>query len=108
MDFLITLAPLRPGFPAGMTAEERAAMDAHFHYLKALVTAGSVVLAGPVLDPAQPNGLIVIETADAAEAGRIMADDPSVKAGLMRPTLQPFRISLLRGRMEDRRAPQGG
>jgi uncharacterized protein YciI len=78
------------------TPEENEVMGAHFEYLKGLLEEGTLILAGPSLEP--PFGIIVFEAESEEEARRLVAEDPSVKAGLQRPELHPFRASLLRGR----------
>jgi uncharacterized protein len=78
------------------TPEEDEVMGAHFEYLKRLLEEGKLILAGPSLDPA--FGIIVFEADTEEEARRIIADDPSVEAGVQTPELSPFRASLLRGR----------
>ena len=78
------------------TEDESAVMRDHFAYLKGLLDAGKLVLAGPSLDP--PFGIIVFEADSEEEARQIVAGDPSVAAGLQTPELHPFRTSLLRGR----------
>jgi uncharacterized protein len=78
------------------TPEEDAVMGAHFEYLKGLLEEGTLILAGPSLEPV--FGIIVFEAETQEEARRLVADDPSVKAGVQTPELHPFRASLLRGR----------
>ncbi len=54
--FLAKLIPPRPSFTADMTAEERQVMMDHSVYLGKHVEAGTVIVMGPVLDPARPMG----------------------------------------------------
>jgi hypothetical protein len=90
------IAP-RPTFVQDMTDAEQAMMGAHAAYWQGLLDAGTAVLFGPVLDPAGPYGLGVLDLDDPAEAGRITAADPAVRGGLraevypMGPTVsRPF------------------
>jgi uncharacterized protein len=78
------------------TPEEDEVMGAHFQYLKRLLEEGKLILAGPSLDP--PFGIIVFEAESEEEARRLIADDPSVAAGVQTPELHPYRASLLRER----------
>lgn len=71
-------------------------MEDHFAYLKSLLEAGKLILAGPSLDP--PFGIIVLEAENEDEARRLVEADPSVAARVQTPELYPFRASLLRGR----------
>ena len=54
--FLAKLIPPRPSFTADMNAEERQVMMDHGAYLRKYVEAGTVIVMGPVLDPAWPMG----------------------------------------------------
>lgn len=98
--FMARLLGTREGWPENMTGDEQRIMGEHFVYLKELVGAGKVLLAGPVFDPEAAFGLIVLEVESEAEARAIVEADPSVKAGLHRFTLAPMRASLLLGREE--------
>ena len=71
-------------------------MTAHFEYLRGLLDGGTLILAGPSLEPT--FGVIVFEAESEEEARRIIAADPSVASGLQTPELHPFRASLVRGR----------
>jgi uncharacterized protein YciI len=79
-----------------ITPAESELMEEHFEYLKSLLAAGKLILAGPSLDP--PFGIIVLEAESEEEARRLIEADPSVAAGIQTPELHPFRASLLRGR----------
>jgi uncharacterized protein YciI len=92
------LHPTRPGFsPDAMTDAEIAAWTHHFERFKRLLTEGTVVLVGPTLGDVN-IGIAIIEAPDEATARRIMDEDPTIAAGHARGELQPFRISLIRGR----------
>jgi uncharacterized protein len=78
------------------TPEEDELMGAHFRYLERLLEDGKLILAGPSLGPV--FGVVVFEADSEEEARRLIAEDPSVAAGLQTPELSPFRASLLRGR----------
>ena len=80
--FLAKLIPSRPSFTADMTAEERQVMMDHGAYLGKYVDAGTVIVMGPVLDPAGPRGLAVFEAGSEEEVRTIIARDPTVLSGL--------------------------
>ena len=65
--FLAKLIPPRPSFTADMNAEERQVMMDHGAYLRKYVEAGTVIVMGPVLDPAGPWGLAVFEAGSEEE-----------------------------------------
>jgi hypothetical protein len=66
-----------------------------------LLAEGTAVVFGPVLDPAGPYGLVVIEVADAEQVDRITAADPAIRGGLRAevhpmtsPVVRPFRAAV--------------
>lgn len=83
--FLIRIQPVRATFAEDATKEEEKVMSEHFVYLKKLAADGKLELGGPSV-----NG--------EAEARKIMEGAPSLKAGIQKGELLPFRISILRGR----------
>ena len=93
-QFAYIIRPPRATFVDDATEQERAAVAAHFEYLKRLCDAGTVVLAGRCEDGA--FGIVVYEADDDAQARRIMSDDPAVGAGVFAAQFHPFRIALLR------------
>jgi uncharacterized protein YciI len=96
-EFCYLLQRPRPTFPADITPEESATMDAHLNYLAGMLKDGSLILAGPCLHPDGP-GISIFEAEDEQAAQALMENDPAVKQGLMTARLFPFRASLLRGR----------
>ena len=94
-EFLYRLRLTRPAMLTdGLTPEEREAVAAHHAYLQQLAAAGVVLLFGrtQTTDPATFG--IVIFLADAPDAARqVMADDPAVRARVMRAEVFPFRIA---------------
>jgi len=80
--FLAKLIPPRPSFTADITAEERQVMMDHGAYLGKYVDAGTVIVMGPVLDPAGPWGLAVFEAGSEKEVRTITARDPTNLSGL--------------------------
>lgn len=96
MEFIYIIKPHKENFAETMTEEEAKIMDVHFEYLSEKLKQGKLIMAGPVLTG--EFGIAVLETENEDEAKDIMNNDPSVIHGIMRPTLYPFRVSLLRGR----------
>jgi uncharacterized protein YciI len=84
-----------------MTEAEDEAWGRHWERLKRLYLDGVVVFAGPTLGR-QNDGLCIIEAPDEAAARAIMEADPTVAEGFATGELRPLRISLLRGRDEER------
>lgn len=95
MQFLIIKRP-RENFIETMTEEESEIMSKHFLYLQEKLREGKLIIAGPVTTG--EFGLSVVETESEEEAREMMNNDPAVLAGIMKPTMYPYRVSLLRGR----------
>ncbi len=98
MQFLIIKRP-RDNFIETMTPEEAEVMSIHFSYLEQKLKEGKLIIAGPVTTG--EFGLSVVETDTEEEAREIMNNDPAVLAGIMKPTMYPYRVSLLRGRDDE-------
>jgi uncharacterized protein YndB with AHSA1/START domain len=80
--FVNRLIGPRPTFPADMSEAERAVMTQHVVYWAPLVENGTVIVLGPVGDPAGAYGLGVVRSRDAAANAAILAEDPAIKSGL--------------------------
>jgi len=80
--FLLKLIAPRPTFPADMTARERQVMLDHGAYLRSYVEKGTVIVMGPVQDPAGPWGLAVVEAGSEEEVRSIVDRDPTILSGL--------------------------
>lgn len=79
------------------TDVERTAVQEHYNRLVQMLDEGNLILAGRTLNPRNVLGIVVFETDNEETARRVMADDPAVAKGVMRATLHPFRVALLRG-----------
>jgi uncharacterized protein YciI len=88
--FLFRLIPPRADFAQTMTPAEQHAMAQHQAYWQNLLTAGRVVVYGPVADPEGVWGLGVLRAADRAEVLELGNEDPSVVAGVN--TFEVFEI----------------
>jgi uncharacterized protein YciI len=80
--FALNLLAPRPSFVDDMTDEEKAVMGEHVEYWTGLMADGIAVVFGPVLDPAGPYGLGVVEVESQEQLERLIAGDPAVRAGL--------------------------
>jgi uncharacterized protein YciI len=93
--FLYRLQATRPAMlTEGPAPEEKAAVAAHVAYLRRLAAAGVVLLFGrtQTTDPST-FGIVIFRAGSPDEAERVMADDPAVRARVMRAKLFPFRIA---------------
>ncbi len=89
----------RENFAATMTDEEGEVWARHFQRLKRMDREGTLVLAGPTLG-AKNDGIVIFEAPDEEAARRVMEGDPTIVAGFAKGELRPFKVSLLRGRVE--------
>lgn len=80
--YVFKLIPPRPTFMIDMTVEERALMQSHAEFWRELLTKGTVIVFGPVADPAGPYGLCVVRLDEKTEPGSVWAEDPVIKAKL--------------------------
>lgn len=97
-QYLYRIQPVRPEMLSeGLTPDEERAMSDHFAYLKDQMGKGVVILAGRTQNKDYSSFGIIIFNADSdGEAHRIVQNDPSVKAHVVRAELYPYRIALLR------------
>src|ERR1700754_1537516 len=79
--FHCRLIPPRPDFAFTMTEDERELMGRHADYLRGKLREGTMILAGPVADPAGPWGLLILRAGSEAEARAITDGDPVAKSG---------------------------
>ena len=93
--FMYVLEPLGFDKPEEMTGAQQRIAGAHFDYLKRLTAGDEVVLAGRT--EGAEMGIVVLEAQDENRAREVMDNDPAVRHGLMRATLYPYRLALLRG-----------
>ena len=75
-----------PAWRTGLPMREQD-LRAHFYYVRALDEAGKVSAAGAL---GADGGLIVLQPTTAAEAARIMREDPAVSAGVFVGRVAPF------------------
>jgi uncharacterized protein YciI len=75
-----------------MTDEERAVMMEHIAYWKKWMDEGRVVVFGPVMDPAGPYGMGVVQAGNEAEVQEFVANDPASK--INRYEFYPMRAVL--------------
>jgi uncharacterized protein YciI len=102
-EWIYFIHPLRENFAATMTDEEKAVWGVHFERFERMLLDGSIILVGPTLGEIN-TGIAIFEAPDEAAARRIMDEDPTIAGGFARGELRPFRVSLRRGRDEERAA----
>jgi uncharacterized protein YciI len=80
--FHMRLVPPRKTFPFDGTEVEMAAMAEHAAYWRQQAAARTMIVAGPVFDPAGAYGIVVADVADEAAAKKLADDDPVIQANL--------------------------
>ena len=96
--FLFTIRPMREGFIDEPTADEQRIMGEHFQYLKTALEAGTLLIAGPCIAGADTFGMGVLAMESEADARAFMEADPSVRGGVQKLTIYPFKLSLWAGK----------
>jgi uncharacterized protein YciI len=97
-QWLYYLQPARLGMVTeGATPEEAETVSRHFAYLKDLIEKGVMLIVGRTQNKDENTfGIAIFEAEDEAAARQIMANDPAVLAGVMRATLYPYKVALIR------------
>lgn len=97
-QFLYYLKPTRLGMVTeGSTPEEAEVVSRHFEYLTDLTEKGVMILMGRTQNNDESTfGIAIFEAEDESDALRIMENDPAVAGGVMKATLYPYKIALMR------------
>jgi uncharacterized protein YciI len=81
----------------GSTPEEDEIVGRHFAYLKDLTEQGVMILMGRTQNNDESTfGIAIFEAEDEDAARTIMENDPAVAGGVMRATLYPYKVALMR------------
>ncbi len=79
------------------TPEEDAIVSQHFAYLKDLTEKGVMILMGRTQNNDKSTfGIAIFEAENEEVARTIMENDPAVVGDVMRATLYPYRVALMR------------
>jgi len=97
-QWLYHLVPVRLGMVTEQaTPEEIETVSRHFAYLNELTEQGVTILMGRTQNNDENTfGIVIFEAEDESAARQIMANDPAVRGGVMRATLYPYKIALMR------------
>ena len=104
-EWIYFIHPPRDNFAETMTAAEEEVWGRHWDRIKRLYLEGTIALVGPTFGRIN-TGLCVFEAPDEETAQGIMDADPTIAEGFATGELRPMRISLLRGRDEERIAAE--
>ena len=69
-----------PAWERGGAIREQPGWDAHAEFIDALVERGTMVMGGPYSD--NSGSMTMLEGVDAAEAERLVAEDPFIENGV--------------------------
>ncbi|RKH08072.1 hypothetical protein D7V97_20530 [Corallococcus sp. CA053C] len=94
--FFLRLIANRPNFAMSMTIDEQATMRAHGEFLQGQLAAGTLVVAGPVMDPAGVFGMAVFEAESVEAVHRLLEKDPATTIG--RYEIMPMGPNVVRPR----------
>ena len=94
--YMYRIQPVRPEMlSAGPTDEEAQVTAEHFNYLKTLMEAGILILAGRTLNSDYSSfGIAIFSARDDDHMRQITAGDPGVAKKLFRAEWYPYRIAL--------------
>jgi uncharacterized protein YciI len=97
-QWLYHLQPTRLGMlTEGPTIEEAKTVTAHFAYLEDLTEKGMMILMGRTQNNDDSTfGVAIFEAGDESAARTIMENDPAIRGGMMRATLYPYKVALMR------------
>ncbi|XZF13943.1 YciI family protein [Chitinophagaceae bacterium MMS25-I14] len=77
--YMLKLVPCRPDFAQTMTPEEQNIMQQHIAYWKPYLEQGTMIVFGPVFDPAGTFGLGVVAVDSEEELNTLIGNDPASK-----------------------------
>lgn len=75
--FFLKLNPPRASFTTDMTFEEKQIMQKHVEYWRSHVNDGTVIVLGPVFDPAGGYGIAVVEVESDEHLNELISKDPA-------------------------------
>lgn len=79
--FFLKLNPLRPGFAADMSEQEKNIMQQHIAYWMPYINDGTLIVFGPVMDPKGTFGIAVIGVDSKEQLNDLVANDPANAIG---------------------------
>jgi uncharacterized protein YciI len=95
--FLIELMPVRGMVTVNApTADEKTLLGQHAAYMQKLLDDQLLLVAGPSVTDHDAIGIAIVQAPSADDARRILNNDPSVKGGVFKGEVRPFRLSFFR------------
>jgi uncharacterized protein YciI len=94
--YYVALYVRGPRFMANDSPEHQALTRRHLSYIRRMIEEKKYVIAGPLLDEGDKQGLAIVSAASAEEAKRIAESDPAISAGHMAIELHPAMLPSLK------------
>jgi uncharacterized protein YciI len=94
--YYVALYVRGPKFMANDSPDHQALTRRHLSYIRRMIEEKKYVLAGPLLDEGDKQGLAIVSAASAEEAKRIAESDPAIAAGHMAIELHPAMLPSLK------------
>lgn len=77
LQYFLKLIPPRQSFMKDMTEDERMIMQSHVAYWAPYVEDGTVIVLGPVMDPAGGYGIAIVEVESEDRLMELIKNDPA-------------------------------
>src|SRR5262245_26942164 len=90
--YYVALYVKRPKHLATESPEHTALTQRHLKYIRRMIEEHKYLIAGPLLDGGDTQGLAIISAPNADEAQRIAEGDPAIAAGHMAIELHPAML----------------
>ncbi len=95
LRFVVVHSP-GPAWDASKTPFEQPGLQAHIEHYRAWQVQGKLELGGPFMDGAAGGMMVPTAGVPEAEVRRFAAEDPAVRAGLLRAEVRPWLIGMRR------------
>jgi uncharacterized protein YciI len=99
--FFVKLNAPRATYAVDMTAEEKQIMQEHIAYWKPYSDNGTMIVFGPVLNPAGVFGIGILEVESEEALQQLLSNDPALKAG-NKYEFYPMRAVIFKGIINSR------
>lgn len=92
--FLLKIVATRTTFYQDMTEEERNTLGQHVGYWTDKQNQGIVIIFGPVQNPNDPHGIVIVVVENLEQVPTLIAEDPGVIAGILKTEFYPMNAVL--------------
>lgn len=95
LRFVVVHTP-GPGWDSTKSVFEQPGLQAHIEHYRQWQVQGKLELGGPFMDGAAGGMMLPVAGVPETEVRRFAAEDPAVKAGLLRAEVRPWLIGMRR------------